>query len=337
MTTAPPPPDESFEAFYAKHVTLARQWACKMGMSDADAEDVAQDVLVSAHRHFASIEPDKRRSWLFTAVMREGINQQRKRRRRAAAAAPLCPLEQGAQEPTPTPRIMALETLRAAFDALSDEEREVLVRHEIDGETLEVIARALRISRNTAQARVAAARTRFRERVDKLGGLPEDEQTLVYAIFPFLLLATIEERAMPCRVPRDRQLAIAVPSVLAGVLLGVMLPIPLTAQDRPTPVRVGLGAAATPASVHSEQPAPKPPVPSVQPALVRPAGLEVDSRRELDDLLRAREAVAKDPAAALALLAAHARRYPQSQHAARRQALMAQARAVLMQAAGFTR
>jgi RNA polymerase sigma-70 factor (ECF subfamily) len=351
MNTTPPPADHDFETFYAKHLTLARRWASRMGMSDADAEDVAQDVLLSAHGHFARIQPDKRRSWLFTAVLHEVINQQRKRRRRAAAA-PLDPQDPDPQEPTPTPRIMALETLRAAFDRLSEQEREILVRHEIDGQTLEQIAQELGVSRTTAQARVAAARARFCKRVDEFGGLPEQERSLLYAIFPFVLLATMEKRASPRaagwvwssltprlgpgRLPRGQQLAIAVPSVLAGVLIGAMLQKPLTAQASLAPMQIGLGAAVSP-SVPSSPVLPADPTPSAPPASAKPQGLEVASRRELDDLLRAREVVAKDPAAALAMLRAHARQYPQSQHAARRRALVAQARASLTKSAGPAR
>jgi RNA polymerase sigma-70 factor (ECF subfamily) len=81
-------PDEqaAWERFVRLYTPLLCQWARRLGLRDADAADLVQDVFVVLVRKLPEFRYDPRRrfrGWLWTVT----LNKWRERRRRAAPAA----------------------------------------------------------------------------------------------------------------------------------------------------------------------------------------------------------------------------------------------------------
>lgn len=134
-----------FEQYGATLVLYARQWAG----SFSDAEDVVQEAFVKMIRKGA--QPEDPAAYLFAAVRRVALDQQRsaaRRRSRERAVAEHGPLF----ETLPT-EDEEREQVEAALLTLSDAQREVVVM-KIWGElTFEAIGRVLDVSPNTAASR----------------------------------------------------------------------------------------------------------------------------------------------------------------------------------------
>ena len=101
-----------------------RRWAHHRGITGADADDVVAEVFTIAWRRFDDIPADAPVPWLY-GVARNVVRNHRRgeqRRARLALAPPPAPLMPPPDEPSDTDAVM----LRAALDALSDDDREIL-------------------------------------------------------------------------------------------------------------------------------------------------------------------------------------------------------------------
>src|SRR5437899_6461878 len=75
--------EREFEARLAESSTLAFRVAYGVLRQREDAEDVAQDAFVKAHRSFAQLrDRDRFRAWLVRMTWRLAIDRQRNDRRR---------------------------------------------------------------------------------------------------------------------------------------------------------------------------------------------------------------------------------------------------------------
>src|SRR5215510_10778798 len=75
--------EREFEARLAESSTLAFRVAYGVLRHRQDAEDVAQEAFVKAHRHFRQLrERDRFRAWLVRLTWRLAIDRQRGDRRR---------------------------------------------------------------------------------------------------------------------------------------------------------------------------------------------------------------------------------------------------------------
>lgn len=157
-------------------------------MPDPDAaEDVLQDVFYELTEAYRLTKPIERvASWLF-AVARNKINDWYRRPKALSINAPLVSQDADDDDASLLTDFLVstddgpdsaffretfLEALGDALDELPDEQREVFVRHEIDGQSFKAMSAELGVSVNTLLSRkryaVLHLRDRLRELYDEL-------------------------------------------------------------------------------------------------------------------------------------------------------------------------
>lgn len=147
-----------------------------------DAEDVAQEVFLQAHRKWRQFRGQASpRTWLYTIAVRACRRMQRRRAgqpRRMASLDELLPLE-AAQLATPprsadglsqAERDESVAALERAIAALPPAYRMPIVLKDIVGLPIHEVGAVLGLKQNTVKARVHRARLRLRESVVR--GLP---------------------------------------------------------------------------------------------------------------------------------------------------------------------
>jgi RNA polymerase sigma-70 factor, ECF subfamily len=158
------------EALYRAHARFVAAFARRLGVSEADVEDVVQEVFIVAHRkggyEAGSATP---RSWLGAITLRVASQARRTRRRRHEASDPdaLTGVPDQARGPHHAAETQqSLARVQAALDTLDVGHRAVFVMFEIEGERCEDIARALDVPTGTVYSRLHKARARFRAAYD---------------------------------------------------------------------------------------------------------------------------------------------------------------------------
>jgi RNA polymerase sigma-70 factor (ECF subfamily) len=161
---APSPLDEAgFVAVYEAHFDYVYHSLRRLGVRDADLEDLAHDVFVVLYRGRADYDRSRPvRPWLFGIAFRVASDFRRRARHRFevdgegrefADAAP------GALERLAAAEDKAL--VRFGLEALDLDRRAVFVMHDIDGHAMPEIAAALGVPLNTAYSRLRLAREQF--------------------------------------------------------------------------------------------------------------------------------------------------------------------------------
>jgi RNA polymerase sigma-70 factor (ECF subfamily) len=169
--------EREFEARLVETSTLAFRVAYGVLRQREDAEDVAQDAFVKAHRSFAQLrDRDHFRAWLVRMTWRLAIDRQRSDRRRIArdrspeADFLGAPKRQGREGGSPA----ALEDLEArerathlwtAIDALPEKLRIVIVLAGIEEQDIARVAQLLDVPPGTVKSRLFLARQRLKEQL----------------------------------------------------------------------------------------------------------------------------------------------------------------------------
>src|SRR5687768_3609367 len=133
-----------------------------------DAEDVAQEAFVRAHRSIATLrDRDAFRAWLVRMTWRLAIDRRRTDRRRT--------LRETIAEPEPGATVEQLalaqeraHRLWAAIDALPDKLRITLVLTSIEGHDVAEVGRLLEIPEGTVKSRLFLARKQLAEKLQCL-------------------------------------------------------------------------------------------------------------------------------------------------------------------------
>ena len=164
----------ALETLVREHYGPLVAYATRLTGNDADASDLAHDVLECAIRRMDSQPPGANlRAWLFVILRNAFLDRCRRRRARGTsesvddlqvpAAAPV--------EEAPAWTAITLEQLRGAIDRLDDDFRVVYRMHAIDGASYEEIAARLRIAPGTVGTRLLRARKKLRALLE--GEVPE--------------------------------------------------------------------------------------------------------------------------------------------------------------------
>lgn len=152
-----------FQKLYRAELPYVFHSLRRMGIADADLEDVSHDVFLAVYRRWADFDRSRPvRPWLFGFAYRIASDHRRLSRHRhevgGVAADPIderhLPDEQLAAE-------QKRRAVLAALDAIALDRRSVLVMHDLDGHPIPEIARALAIPLNTAYSRLRLARRDF--------------------------------------------------------------------------------------------------------------------------------------------------------------------------------
>jgi len=160
--------EQEFEARLVDTSRLAFRVAFSVLRHQQDAEDVAQESLVKAYRHFSRLrDRDRFRSWMVRMAWRAALDRQRANRRRSAhetvvdgsvLAAVAQPTTPGAQDARDRAAM-----LWRAIDDLPEKLRIVVVLASIQGHDLAEVATLLRIPDGTVKSRLFLARQRLKE------------------------------------------------------------------------------------------------------------------------------------------------------------------------------
>ena len=184
MTEDHPPPDgaallaaiashgdrDAFAALFAHFAPRVKGYLLRLGLSNARAEELAQDTLLTAWRRAEAFNPafGTAAAWIFTIARNLRVDAARRDR--------MFPrLELMAEEPDPPPQADAVlqsaqraARLRAALDRLPAEQAEVIRLSFLDERPHAEIERVLGIPLGTVKSRLRLAMMRLRGLLDDL-------------------------------------------------------------------------------------------------------------------------------------------------------------------------
>jgi RNA polymerase sigma-70 factor (ECF subfamily) len=168
LVSLDPALEREFEERVADSSTLAFRVALGVLRHREDAEDVAQEAFLRAHRAFGSLrDRDRFRAWLVRTAFRLALDRlrgEKRRVRREDSAAIETPLQAESVEDAAT-----REELRArvgeAVDALPEKLRIVTVLAAIQERDVASVARLLDLPEGTVKSRLHLARKALAERL----------------------------------------------------------------------------------------------------------------------------------------------------------------------------
>jgi RNA polymerase sigma factor (sigma-70 family) len=136
----------------------------------ADAEDVAQEALIRAHRHLRKMRvPERFRAWLVRTTWRLAMDKRRAGLRRAKYEEQAYPSR--LRVPSVEEAIASREIqsyIEQAIDALSEKLRMTLILAAIEGYDTAETARLLGVPEGTVKSRLHLARKQLAERLQWL-------------------------------------------------------------------------------------------------------------------------------------------------------------------------
>jgi len=154
----------TFEQMVEVHAALVLRTAQRLLLSEADAQDAAQEVFLKLHRFASKFDRTRDlRPWLYRMTVNVCHDLRRKRKLNVAlddAAEP------AASEPTPEERWSAEEQRQVLFQALamlSDREREAIVLRDLEGLTTAEVGEAMGTTEATIRSQIAMGRAKLKE------------------------------------------------------------------------------------------------------------------------------------------------------------------------------
>jgi RNA polymerase sigma factor (sigma-70 family) len=171
--------DRAFEALYARYHRRIHAYIMGMVKDHGRAEDITQEVFVSALRRMRETErPIAFKPWVYEIAKNACIDQFRRSRRAEEisleADEGLAPADYGrlvGSDPTPDMAVAAkqdLDNLCGAFGGLSDAHHEILVLRELEGLSYREIGDRMGMSRPAVESTLFRARRRLTEEYDEL-------------------------------------------------------------------------------------------------------------------------------------------------------------------------
>jgi RNA polymerase sigma-70 factor, ECF subfamily len=146
-----------------------------MGLSQAQAEENAQEAFAVAARKLERIEPGCERAFLLGTAVRLAVNARRRVSERLHAAAHADEPSDTADSIPQADELLEQRQERALLDrilaSMPDAARQVLTLYEIEELTLPEIAVALEIAEGTAASRLRRAREEFRRRLRRYSAI----------------------------------------------------------------------------------------------------------------------------------------------------------------------
>jgi RNA polymerase sigma-70 factor (ECF subfamily) len=145
------------------HATIWR-FLRRLGLSESDADDAIQDVLIVAMRKLDAIDPRYERSFLLRTAYRVGCRIRSKRPQVG---------DDNLADPVPHPDVLvdqkrARQLLDEILEHMSADLRAVFVLHDIERLTMADIAEALELKPGTVASRLRRAREDFNKRVGRV-------------------------------------------------------------------------------------------------------------------------------------------------------------------------
>ncbi len=171
---------EAFEAQIAPHVDHMYRLAVRFTGSSHAAEDLVQDVLIKVYRmrkQFTDL--DQPRPWLSRVLYREFVDRWRREKRAPVNFSTLDSAEYDHQENlsddscSPENEVAGMQLqkqLALAVAKLNDDQRTLIMFHDVEGYTLEELSVVLSVPIGTVKSRIHRARARLREILNESNG-----------------------------------------------------------------------------------------------------------------------------------------------------------------------
>jgi len=131
-----------------------------LGIADADASDLCQEVFVTVHRKLPDFEGrSSLRTWLYGICIRVASEHRRRPYVRNERPVSEPPLALGsASVPEPDAALSERAAVQRLLGALDDDKRAVVVLYEIEGFSMKEVAAIVNCPLQTAYSRLHAAR-----------------------------------------------------------------------------------------------------------------------------------------------------------------------------------
>jgi RNA polymerase sigma factor (sigma-70 family) len=171
--------DRAFEALYSRYHRRIHAYVMGMVKDHGRAEDITQEVFVSALRRMRETErPIAFKPWVYEIAKNACIDQFRRSKRTEEVSLQaedgLAPADYGrlvGSDPAPHDAVAAkqeLDNLCGAFGGLSDTHHEILVMRELEGLSYREIGDRMGMSRPAVESTLFRARRRLTEEYDEL-------------------------------------------------------------------------------------------------------------------------------------------------------------------------
>ena len=167
-------PGKAFETHVLPELDVLYRTARSLTRNSADAEDLVQDTLLRAYRAIERFDGRYPRAWLLTIMRNANINRARKKKpdllddpeatfERSTDFAE----NRGPEDEVVEPVFDAV--VQSAFDALSDDFRQVVELVDLNGLAYQEAADLLDIPVGTVMSRLHRARKRIRDEINERG------------------------------------------------------------------------------------------------------------------------------------------------------------------------
>ncbi len=153
--------EQAFQELFETHCGEVHRVAQRFVRSDAEAEEVVQEVFINAFRAMGSFRREaSMRTWLYRIAVNSALKRVRwRKRRREVGEGPIhWEADRRADPERRTADREAMEVLEYALSRLSEAKRTVLLMHEVDGLDTQEIADLMDCPRSTVLTRLARAR-----------------------------------------------------------------------------------------------------------------------------------------------------------------------------------
>ena len=149
--------EPSFTQLFEEHFAFVCRSLQRLGVREADLEDIAQELFLAVHRVLPSSDRSRPlKPWLFGFAVRYASNYRRLSWHRGRE------LDDVPVSPKLHDKLAAKRTVLAALERLDFDKRVVLVMHDLEELTAPEIAEELGLPLNTVYSRVRLAREAFR-------------------------------------------------------------------------------------------------------------------------------------------------------------------------------
>lgn len=166
---------DALAAVLRPHIAELYRLAYRLTGSEADSEDVLQDLVVKLHGRADEIAAlDKPGIWLARVLYRQYVDSHRRASRRPASFSEIGgreadddpsvdPPEHESRQPERlTEQHLEATRLQAALDQLNTDQRDVVMLHDVEGYRLVEVAELLSLSVGTLKSRLHRGRRRLR-------------------------------------------------------------------------------------------------------------------------------------------------------------------------------